>query len=250
MDALAKAAKEHAGILEPQVPELIISRLAQCEDELFSVAAKFVPQIERLAVPDSLPAENNPLQERVMSAAAWFSEYIDKQLRCFLEELVVESDNQAVRQQFADLTEKAQKEVFVRQAVLQSCMRGFDPATYLRTRSAADVDFRPAVHRKPAGQKQLEPGLHPALHAAIRSWRNNLASEHGVPVYMVLPQKTMTGLLEQLPLTTAALKLVKGIGPARIKQYGAELVTIIRDYCEEQGIMPDQQELLIKPKRK
>jgi superfamily II DNA helicase RecQ len=50
---------------------------------------------------------------------------------------------------------------------------------------------------------------------------------------MVLSDKTAAAIAEKLPPTIKALSGIKGVGPHKAGQYGAELIGIIRLYQQE-----------------
>ena len=59
-----------------------------------------------------------------------------------------------------------------------------------------------------------------------------MAEEEDLPIYMVLPQKTMYDLVEQLPVTMKELKEIKGFGKKKVQKYGEEIIGIIRNYLQ------------------
>ena len=91
--------------------------------------------------------------------------------------------------------------------------------------------------------------LHPELYQDIRAWRDELAREWGVPLYLVLAQKSILEILRLLPSNPAELENIKGLGKTRVKQYGTDLLEIINSYCKEHGIEREVFELPIKEKK-
>jgi uncharacterized protein YpbB len=74
------------------------------------------------------------------------------------------------------------------------------------------------------------------LFQTIKKWRDDLATDYGVPVYQVLPQKILADLANKLPSNFEELESIKGIGKVKVKQYGNELLVMISDYCEANNI--------------
>ena len=75
------------------------------------------------------------------------------------------------------------------------------------------------------------PGRHATdepLMAALRDWRTAHARADGVPPYVVAPDSLLSGIVEERPASIAALRRVKGMGPARLEKYGAEILAIVR----------------------
>jgi superfamily II DNA helicase RecQ len=72
----------------------------------------------------------------------------------------------------------------------------------------------------------------PVLFQTLRHWRLTKAEELSLPAYGIFSQKTLYELVTQLPQTLKALSQIKGIGQVKLHQFGAEIVTIIKEYCE------------------
>ena len=89
------------------------------------------------------------------------------------------------------------------------------------------------------------------LFEKLRLWRNNLADEMGIPPYGVLKQKTLYQLANSLPSSFTELRLIKGIGNAKIKQFGDDILEIINVYRKENGLKVEVQNQLeiITPKK-
>ncbi|MBW3599721.1 MAG: ATP-dependent DNA helicase [Planctomycetes bacterium] len=65
---------------------------------------------------------------------------------------------------------------------------------------------------------------------ALREWRRNRADRMGVPAYQVLTNATADLIARTCPETLAALEQVKGIGPAKLDQYGEEILQLVGRY--------------------
>lgn len=68
-----------------------------------------------------------------------------------------------------------------------------------------------------------------AIFEALRQWRRDVAGKLGIPAYLVYPDATLKELSRQKPQTHAALLEVRGIGPAKARQFGAETLAVIRE---------------------
>jgi ATP-dependent DNA helicase RecQ len=66
-----------------------------------------------------------------------------------------------------------------------------------------------------------------ALFEALRAWRARTAKARGVPAYVVFPDATLAALAEARPASEAALLAVKGVGPKKLEEYGAELLALV-----------------------
>jgi DNA helicase-2/ATP-dependent DNA helicase PcrA len=98
--------------------------------------------------------------------------------------------------------------------------------TQLPDRFAADQGARRAASAAMAasgyGVAQDDP-----LFAALRDWRTVRAREDGVPAYIVFHDQTLAAIAEMKPPSAAALRRVKGVGPAKIEAYGDEVLELV-----------------------
>src|SRR6266480_3306913 len=67
----------------------------------------------------------------------------------------------------------------------------------------------------------------PALHAALKAWRSEIARQRGVPAYVVLHDSTIDGIAASRPATLADLRGIAGIGDKKLEHYGEELLALV-----------------------
>ncbi|HVY45203.1 MAG TPA: ATP-dependent DNA helicase RecQ, partial [Minicystis sp.] len=67
-----------------------------------------------------------------------------------------------------------------------------------------------------------------SLLDALRAERLSIAREHGVPAYVVAPNRTLDEIASLRPRTLAELARVHGMGPSRIEAYGEAFLAIVR----------------------
>ncbi len=72
------------------------------------------------------------------------------------------------------------------------------------------------------------------LHEELRSWRKKMADTRGVPIYVVLTDRTIEMITDEIPLTFAELSNVEGMGQKRMEDYGKELLNVVRNYVLDQ----------------
>jgi ATP-dependent DNA helicase RecQ len=68
----------------------------------------------------------------------------------------------------------------------------------------------------------------PALVAALRAWRSDVARRRSVPAYVVLHDSTIDGIAIARPTTLDQLRGVAGIGDKKLEHYGEELIAMVR----------------------
>jgi ATP-dependent DNA helicase RecQ len=70
--------------------------------------------------------------------------------------------------------------------------------------------------------------VNPALHAALRAWRAEVARQRGVPAYVVLHDSTIDGIAAVRPTTLDQLRGIAGIGDKKLEHYGEELIALVK----------------------
>ena len=66
------------------------------------------------------------------------------------------------------------------------------------------------------------------LIEALRVWRRARAAADAVPAYVVAHDTTLAEIAEVRPRTLPALRRVRGMGPAKLDRYGAEILAVIQ----------------------
>ncbi|PWG79468.1 helix-turn-helix domain-containing protein [Pararcticibacter amylolyticus] len=233
-----RLAEEHDSVLAPGLTDTLNAVKDGIENQIYSVAASFKGQLTRLMDQEELPEENEVLQERVKKGAAYFSGKIEDVIYIPLQKTIVETDNKAVKKSVSEALQRLKKDVFVKLSVMKVSLNGFDTSGYLKARADAEIDFSSEPAKAQGAQQKLTTAdvPHVKLYEKLRRWRNALAAENNVPVYIVLPQKTLVELVTKLPRTMKELEKAKGIGKTKTQHYGPELLDIINTYCLKEGI--------------
>ncbi|QEI14016.1 DNA helicase RecQ [Cellvibrio japonicus] len=73
-----------------------------------------------------------------------------------------------------------------------------------------------------------------SLWQALRACRKRLAEEQGVPPYVIFHDSTLREMLEFRPLTLDQLRGITGVGESKLKRFGEEFLTVLRE-AEYQG---------------
>jgi ATP-dependent DNA helicase RecQ len=69
------------------------------------------------------------------------------------------------------------------------------------------------------------------LFEALKSWRRETAHAGGVPPYVIFHDATLAEMVRAKPSDLTALGRVSGIGEAKLKKYGAEVLAILLAGC-------------------
>ncbi|MBM3888869.1 MAG: hypothetical protein FJ388_07045, partial [Verrucomicrobia bacterium] len=110
----------------------------------------------------------------------------------------------------------------------------------MAARKPLDIELPPFEKLKPAAKQPAavaavmgEEPYDEKLFAALRRWRLQLAGKMQVPPYLIYPDKTLKELSRVKPQTEAELLEVRGIGPAKARQFGEETLALIRQHTGE-----------------
>jgi hypothetical protein len=213
------------------------------ETQLFTVAGKFQGQLQHHLLEPVLPDENEALQERIRKAGAWFADKLEQALLPAAQAIPIVTDNKAIRKTAMEALENLQQELFISKACLQAAQPGFSTHKHLRAKADAEIDFKAtsgAATLAKAFATAPKGTAHPELYSQLQKWRDDTAEMEGVPAYQVLPTKSLLELGELLPANLPALKKIYGLGPAKTKRYGPEILEIIQAYCIATGIESTQ----------
>jgi superfamily II DNA helicase RecQ len=66
-----------------------------------------------------------------------------------------------------------------------------------------------------------------ALLADLRAWRTARARQDMVPAYVVAHDAVLHAIVEERPTSAAALRRVRGMGPAKLDRYGDEILAMV-----------------------
>jgi DNA helicase-2/ATP-dependent DNA helicase PcrA len=89
-----------------------------------------------------------------------------------------------------------------------------------------------ADQAKPPRAERAEPstGAEAALRSALTEWRTARCKADDVPAYIVLGNATLDAIAAEAPTSLTALGRIKGIGPAKLDRYGADILGIVADH--------------------
>lgn len=90
---------------------------------------------------------------------------------------------------------------------------------------------------KPAKKKQQsgsEAGRYDeTLFGKLRSLRKKIAEEHRVPPYVIFSDKTLYEMCRYFPVTLPDMRMISGIGDAKLKRHGEEFILEIKEYLSD-----------------
>jgi DNA helicase-2/ATP-dependent DNA helicase PcrA len=78
--------------------------------------------------------------------------------------------------------------------------------------------------RRPAASDPAPGG---PVFDRLREWRRLRAKDDGVPPYVVFHDRTLGEIAERAPSSLTELATVKGVGPAKLERYGADVLDVL-----------------------
>jgi ATP-dependent DNA helicase RecQ len=85
-----------------------------------------------------------------------------------------------------------------------------------------------ATKKKPRQPKLALADEHRELWQALRECRRLIASEQGVPPYVIFHDATLTEMAAVRPASAEALLDISGVGQAKLARYGERFLEVIR----------------------
>jgi hypothetical protein len=238
-----KIVKEHHESILGNPSMKLENVLAIINADMVEVGDKFRIQINRMSRDDSDAEFNDPLQERIKKAAAFFSSKIEALGSDVLEGFSIDTDNKAVKKSFKEAFERFRKEIDIKYSCLSVARSGFMVSEYLETKAKSYIDIPSGrQHIKKIEEDTTGVNMHPALFQLLKEWRNRKSSEMKLPHYMIIQQKALLLIANKMPQTLTSLKQIKGIGKKKVEKFGEELLEITTSFCKEEKIENSENE--------
>lgn len=247
-----KLLKENYSVVFGDIHEQFEQMSSLLKSDIVEVNDRFSVQLNQLLRQGIDIEKNEALQERIGKACAYYIDKIDTVFAYILDKKSIETDNKAVRKTIVTATDKLHTEILIKLACLDVCKNGFNVKDYVNTKAKASIEKpeHKSSKQKQEGAEQI-PTENQALADRLKAWRTEKFNTLNVPAYVILPQKALVELVKHQPYTATQLKVVKGFGKTRIAQFGEEILEIILNYRNENGMPtePQIEEEVQKPKK-
>ncbi len=84
-----------------------------------------------------------------------------------------------------------------------------------------------APSKAPAAKRIAVTANGDPLFERLRRWRRDRAASDGVPPYVVFHDKTLAAIAEAKPTSSAALREIAGVGPAKVERYADDVLAVV-----------------------
>jgi hypothetical protein len=215
---------------------------------LQTTAEKFQIQLKKLFELTEKAEENAALQERLKTAANWFSSEIKSSVEHILQSPAI-TDSTIHAKEYNELL----REVYAQSILQNFMMQGFSgkfnmEIFHRRKKSFAAPSFAVNAYAG-AAEKKVEL-THPVLYYQLKKLRDSICSKKNLPIYFVAGSKTLEEMTIYLPQTLEELQQISGFGKSKVETYGSEFLSIIRDYSLENNLTSNISEKIPKRKQK
>ena len=235
MQQLLKYWNDERSVLQGNVQDLLMPKIAIVQDELVAVAEKFQVQLTGLVATNLDCEENSTIKERVVSAYKYFSDKLNNEIEVPLSLAVFQSDNKSVRKLIAESLEKLSLESRIKRACLDAAANGFSIKGHLDAKAKALVESNDDA-KKSAELVHWKDLSHPELYKQLIAWRNEKAAQNNVTASRVLRQESLLEIAQRLPATQQQLKSIKRLGGKKLEEFGRDLLSIVLKYRSEHGL--------------
>lgn len=196
-----------------------------------STGIKFISKINELMRLEPVIEKNELLQKRITDAAIYFeSKFSEFQQSIQHQPMVTES--REVANSINETLNQLMLSVFTTNYFLKYCKSPFSITNFLRYKlQFSQPRFTLSCYA--SGKKYANSDIpNPELYDELKTWRDNICEETGMPIYMVANRSSLTEIATYLPLDKKYLYQLSGFGKAKVEKYGDEIINIVEDYCK------------------
>lgn len=212
-------------------------------DELAAVGARFQNQVRRIIASGDA---DGMLAERTRKAAEYFTAHLSSLAKTAASMALVEIDSKDIRKIFKAANENFLRELIYRLLAYKDILEGgFSLKRCSKIRTECELeqfttlkslvkrvtgisgDASGADAEKPQSDGEAGVSRHPEIMEALVAWRKEKSAESKIPAYMVLHQKTLLQIADNIPESREALMQSDGFGKAKWEKYGEEILRLL-----------------------
>ena len=221
--------------------EEYLEKLRGCAMDIYTVAQKFIIQLDTLA-----QSRSPRLGERIAAASAYFTERLGEMLSLFASSPLM-TDSRAEADEYTEQLKALHETVAQREWIIDGIKEDYSVSNYFAVKASFRTpDFTVKAYSGD-NVRTLIRTEHPALYKLLAAKRNEICEERSLPVYMVASTKMLAEMADALPVTAEELMKIKGFGRVKAKSYGQDFIDIIKGYCDENGIVPQERVMPFSP---
>lgn len=227
----------HPNSIEGNIKELLPKIKEKGITELLKINTTFQQQIKVICNDTDEPELSQTVQERFIKAISYFKNHTKQHLSEPIQKLTFSTDNKELSKDLSKFYESLGTMIFIKMFCFDGLSDGFSTSKYLELRAKA-------ILQNTTTPKKLKPKIasttkHPILFERLRELRADFATEEDVAHYQIFTQKALFEMCQLLPTNSKQLQNISDIGKVRYQKYGSAILEIIKGYCEEFDIAPE-----------
>lgn len=243
---------EHLYRLYPKLLGQYKEAFEHYKTEVTKVGDTFQSQYTELVNATDDYAHDEKLQKRLISGANYFKTKLEELLSPLLAMTKVQTDNKDIKRRMTDAISTLQTALHVKIGTLSfTGEEGFSVSSYLKHKAlltlAANDHNSAGEHKSRSASSSAKSDktnkievpsdiLHPELYKQLIAWRNSEASGAGLPVYTIIQQKAILGIVNLLPVDIESLIRIPYFGKKGAEKYGDVLLDMVNRYVEDKHI--------------
>lgn len=210
--------------------------------EIGGVAATFNTQYTQLVNQSGDYAKDKLLAERIGKGATYFANKLDEIVKPLIESTQIDSDNKDTKEKTDEAVYNLQQSFALKRYLLGRIIeKGFNVSAYLKDKAigvlqAEQKEKREGRKTKAEGKIDVDRNAdikNPILFNQLRRWRAKRAEELERPVYGIITQRSLIGIVNELPTTEKELLRMPGFGKKTLKMFGEEILRMVKGYVEK-----------------
>ena len=245
---LLRLLDEHLYRLYPKLLERYKTTADLYKTQIMKVADTFKLQYSALLMEAEDYTANPKLNERVMAGAHYFRQHLEDLLTPLITSTKVETDNKELKKKFSEAADAMKTALHVKLGTLcYTEKEGFSVSAFLKQKAVLTLSVSGGEAASSSGRSERKSRtaekievptdiLHPELYKQLIAWRNSEAAKAGLPVYTIIQQKAILGIVNLLPNDAASLIRIPYFGKRGAEKYGDALLEMVNRYVEEHGI--------------
>ncbi len=210
--------------------------------EIGGVAATFNAQYTQIVAKSEDYATDALLAERIGKGATYFANKLDEIVKPLVESTQIDSDNKDIKERAAEAVYNLQQSFALKRYLLKRVIdNGFNVSAYLKDKAIGVLQAEQKEKREGKKSKVLEKIdvdrnadiKNPILFNQLRRWRAKRAEELERPVYGIITQRALIGIVNELPTTQKELLRMPSFGKKTLQMFGDEILEMVKGYLEK-----------------
>ncbi|MBU2922237.1 helix-turn-helix domain-containing protein [Winogradskyella psychrotolerans] len=241
---------KNRGSIEGTIEAPIIT-IKDSVTNLLKISNGFKSQLQTLVNLKDIPELSDVVQQRFKKALGYFKDQTTSTIEAPLKELNFSTDNKAIQKDIVKQLDTLEELLEAKLSYFEGLTDGFNTDTFLNLRAKSVFLGK----EKPKKQRKtiIDGTTNVELFELLRELRNQIAKREGLVHFQIFTQKSLYAMCELLPTSKQELKEVHGMGKTRIEKYGADILKVITDYCNENDIETSNDHSVfdeLKPKKR